>query len=182
MPKSNRLIPVDAALHVMCRGNNKMAILANNEDKVACYFILGKFKAENRVDIFHYCIMNNHLHLILWLSSQSRVSRFMKQVSLAYFQYYRKKYDYYGHLWQGRFKSVIIEKDMHLLQCGKYIELNPVRAGIVTFPEQYEFSSYAHYSQGAKDPLVTCSPVYEGLADSYKARQQGYVKFVRDIK
>ncbi|MDD5518850.1 MAG: transposase [Candidatus Omnitrophota bacterium] len=180
MAKARRDVPVDAAMHIMCRGNNKLAVLSSDEDKVNCYFLLGKFKIENNIDILHYCIMNNHLHIIVWLNSQSNVSRFMKQFSLAYFQCYRRRYGYYGHLWQGRFKSVIIEEDTHALQCGKYIELNPVKAGIVKTPEQYRFSSYGYYSKSSPDQLITANPAYEGLSNSPKERQLYYINFVKE--
>lgn len=104
----------------------------------------------------------------------------MKQLNLCYFNYYKKKYDYSGHLWQGRFKSNIIETDSYLLQCGKYIELNPVRAGIVNLPEEYRFSSYNHYAKGIPDSVVTKNPVYIGLSESSEERRKQYIEFVVD--
>jgi putative transposase len=104
----------------------------------------------------------------------------MKQVNLSYFHYYKKIYSYFGHLWQDRFKSNIIEADSHLLQCGKYIELNPVRAGIVKHPSEYRFSSYNFYAKGIPDSLLIQSPAYCGLSDSEESRQQQYVDFVVD--
>jgi len=104
----------------------------------------------------------------------------MKQVNLTYFHYYRKAYGYFGHFWQDRFNSNIIETDPYLLQCGKYIELNPVRAGIVSHPAQYPYSSYRFYAEGRPDSLITPSPAYLGLTDSAADRQKQYVDFVVD--
>jgi putative transposase len=104
----------------------------------------------------------------------------MKQLNLTYFHYYRKLYGYFGHFWQDRFKSNIIEIDSYLLQCGKYIELNPVRAGMVDHPAQYPFSSYNFYAIGKPDTLITPSPAYLGLSDSSSLRQKQYVDFVVD--
>jgi putative transposase len=104
----------------------------------------------------------------------------MKQVNLSYFNYYRKTYGYSGHLWQGRFKSNLIDTDSYLLQCGKYIELNPVRAGIVNSPDQYRFSSYHYYAKGAFDKLITASPAYQGLSATAAERRQQYIEFVVD--
>lgn len=123
MPRIRRLIPLNAAMHLMCRGNNKQNIFLKDKDKLYYHSLLSKFKEENKVIIFHYCFMNNHIHLIVWLNAHTTLSRFMKQVNLSYFKYFRKSYDYCGHLWQDRFKSNIINTDSYLLQCGKYIEL-----------------------------------------------------------
>ena len=104
----------------------------------------------------------------------------MKQVNLTYFHYYRKRYGYFGHFWQDRFKSNVIEMDNYLLQCGKYIELNPVRAGIVNHPGEYQFSSYNFYAKAKADALVSQSPAYLGLSDFALLRQKQYVDFVID--
>jgi putative transposase len=164
----------------MCRGNNKLPILANNADKRQFYHLLSKFKQENQVDILHYCIMDNHIHLVVWLNQNSNLSRLMKQISLAYYYHYAKKYDYCGHLWQGRFKSIIIKSDSQALQCGKYIELNPVRAGIIAEPGQYSFSSYKYYALGEQDYLITPSPAYQDLSVGHLAKRQIYANFLID--
>ncbi|MFH0738970.1 MAG: transposase [Candidatus Omnitrophota bacterium] len=180
MARIRRLIPPEAAMHIMCRGNNKQVIFNNDESKVRYYWFIRKFKKENNISIFHYCIMNNHLHLVVWLEAESRLSRFMKQLNLCYFNYFSKAYDYCGHLWQGRFKSNLIDTDSYLLQCGKYVELNPVRAGLVDFPEDYHFSSYNHYAKGVRDPIITDDPIYISLANTQDKRRQQYIEFVVD--
>jgi putative transposase len=104
----------------------------------------------------------------------------MKQINLIYFHYYKKLYGYFGHFWQDRFKSSIIEREAYLLQCGKYIELNPVRAGIVSNPGSYPFSSYNFYAKGKPDALISPSPAYLGLSDSTATRQKQYIDFMVD--
>jgi putative transposase len=94
--------------------------------------------------------------------------------------YYRLKYGLVGHLWQGRYKSLIIDTERYLLQCGKYIELNPVRAGYVSYPDQYSFSSYNAYVSDKPDPLVTFSPLYKALGEDSNARQSHYMNIVLD--
>ncbi|MFA5310976.1 MAG: transposase [Candidatus Omnitrophota bacterium] len=179
MPRTRRIIPIEeAALHIVCRGNNRQRIFYDDGDKLKYYALLCELKHENGVDILNYCIMDNHVHSISYLRSENNLSKFMKQVNLSYFHYYKKKYGYCGHLWQNRFRSNIIEYDRYLLQCGKYIELNPVRAGMVNSPGEYLFSSYNYYSNGKPDSLVTTSPVYRGLSDSPSARQKNYINFV----
>jgi putative transposase len=178
MAREKRFFPPETAMHIICRGNNKLPILANSPDKKQYYFILFKFKLINKIDILHYCIMDNHIHLIIWLNNNSRLSRFIKQISLAYYYYYKREYDYCGHLWQGRYRSIIIKSDTQALQCGKYIELNPVRAKIVAKPEQYQFSSYGYYAMGKQDPLVTPSQTYTGLHLNPLIKKQIYSDFV----
>jgi len=178
MPRRGRLIPQDGAMHIMCRGNNKQNIYNQDNDKLYYYSLLLNLKEENKIDINHYCLMNNHNHLIVWLNSQSTLSKFMKQVDLSYFHYYKKSYGYCGHFWQDRFKSSIIDKDTYLVQCGKYIELNPVRTGIVKLPEEYPFSSYRYYSKGLYDSIMTQSPAYMEISDIEEIRRKRYTEFV----
>jgi len=164
----------------MCRGNNKQDIFNNDSDKLHYWRLLNELKEENQINIFHYCIMNNHIHLIVWLFCESKLSKFMKQLNLSYFNYYKKLYGYCGHVWQGRYKSNIIETESYLLQCGKYIELNPVRAGIVNLPSDYAFSSFKHYALGHPDSLISDSPVFLGLAANSCKRRELYIEFTID--
>lgn len=180
MPKIRRVIPIDAAMHLVNRGNNKQYIFDSDADKLRYYQLMLELKEENRITIFHYCLMDNHPHLIVWLKYESRLSKFMKQLSLSYYSYYKKAYGYSGHLWQGRFKSNIIDTDSYLLQCGKYIEINPVRAGMVNSPAEYIFSSYNFYAYGKPDSLLTPSPAYLALSDSPEMRRKYYIEFVVD--
>ena len=180
MPRSKRIVPLDAALHVICRGNNRQNVFHSDSDKLRYYTLIKELKDEAIISAYHYCLMDNHIHLILRLNQESKLSKFMKQLNLTYFHYYRKIYGYFGHFWQDRFKSNIIEMDSYLLQCGKYIELNPVRAGIVSHPAEYPFSSYNFYAKGKPDALITPSPAYLGFSDSAALRKQQYIDFVVD--
>ena len=181
MPRNKRFIPAsDAALHIITRGNNRYYLFANDEDKAYYLSALKELKEENKIDIFHYCLMNNHVHLVVWVRAQHTLSKCIKQINLRYFNYYRKIYGYTGCLWQRRFKSNLIDTDTYLLQCGKYIELNPVRAKIVSMPEEYRFSSYGYYAYGKLDTLITPNPTYLGLSISEEKRKEQYIAFVVD--
>jgi putative transposase len=180
MSRAKRIIPHEGAMHIMCRGNNKQAILTEYQDKWMYYSLLKKYKDENSVNIYHYCILNNHVHLIIKLNPQSHLSRFMKQVNLSYFLYYKNIYGYWGHIWQNRFKSNLIDSDLYLLQCGKYIELNPVRAGIVRSPNMYTFSSYKYYANGKPDSILSADPLYLELSSCPKKRKALFIKYVLD--
>ncbi|MFA6358239.1 MAG: transposase [Candidatus Omnitrophota bacterium] len=178
MPRTKRLVPTDLPMHIMSRSNNKQVIFNSDTDKLRYYSLLLNLKNENMVDILHYCIMDNHTHLLIMPNSQTKLGRFMKQVNLSYSKYFKTLNDYSGHLWQGRFKSNIIDTDSYLLQCGKYIELNPIRAGIVRFPQDYKFSSYNYYAAGTNDKLITASPTYLALAESTSRRRDNYINFL----
>jgi len=164
-------------MHIMCRGNNKQVVFKSTDDKRYYYYLIRELKQENKITIYHYCIMNNHVHLLVWVNTQSNISRFMQQISLAYFRYYQKTYKYCGHLWQGRFKSNIINTDCYLLQCGKYIELNPVRAGLVVNADEYEFSSYNFYAKNSTDFVVTPNPLYIQLHKRKEERTGEYANY-----
>lgn len=178
MPRSHRPIPPDGCLHIMCRGNNKQLIFNSDEDFQYYCEQLCELKEENQIEIYHYCLMSNHVHLIARIRAGSTLPKYMKQVNLSYFYYFKRQHAYSGHLWQGRYKSCIIEKNNYLLQCGKYIELNPVRAGIVKSPEQYKYSSFEYYSKGTPDKLLIENPLYRELGSTEKRRREVYIDFV----
>ncbi|MFH1640712.1 MAG: transposase [Candidatus Omnitrophota bacterium] len=181
MPRTKRFIPPgDAALHIRARGNNRLYLFQEDSDKAHYLRVIQELKEENKIDIFHYSLMSNHAHMIVWLEQAHNLSRFMKQLQLRYFNYYKSTYGYAGHLWQGRFKSSLIDTDAYLMQCGKYIELNPVRAGLVARPEDYAFSSYRYYAYGSNDALITPNPAYLGLSDRAEERRKQYIAFVVD--
>jgi putative transposase len=104
----------------------------------------------------------------------------MKKVNLAYYYFFKRKYDWVGHLWQGRFKSRPVGKDQYFIQCGKYIELNPVKAGLVSDPGAYTFSSYRHYTEGFKDKLITDDFIYLSLGKDSQERGIKYHELVID--
>jgi putative transposase len=180
MPRPRRVIPEEFPLHIIVRGNNRKVIFPKDEDKLCYLRLLLKHKVSHNVDIYHYCVMNNHLHLLLQSRRTDVFSAFMKKVNLSYFFYFNDKYGYVGHLFQNRFRSHIVDNDSYMLQCGKYIELNPVRAGIVVAPELYPFSSYHAYYLGGNNPLLTPDPLYLALSNGNEGRRGLYREFIID--
>ncbi|MFA5089395.1 MAG: transposase, partial [Candidatus Omnitrophota bacterium] len=141
---------------------------------------IAEYKKEERINIAHYCLMPNHVHFLVKVTPESDLANFMKRLNLSYFFHYRRKRAYVGHLWQGRFKSKLIEKDDYFIQCGKYIELNPVRKGLCTLPEEYAFSSYEYYAYGKKDILLDENPLYSDFGKTAQERQASYRKMITD--
>ncbi|MCM8763314.1 MAG: transposase [Candidatus Omnitrophica bacterium] len=178
MPRAARTLPQSGYLHVICRGNNHKKIFYSQSDFRIFYKIAYALKLEEGIKILHYCFMPNHVHFLIGLTKKSQLARFMKRLCLKYFYSYQRKYAYSGHLWHSRFKSKIIEDDAYFIQCGKYIELNPVRASLVKQPQDYLFSSYRYYAQGTQDKLIDTDPFYLTLADTPEERQQHYQKTI----
>lgn len=164
----------------MVRGNNKMSVFHDAEDYRTYLECIDRFKGEHPFDLYHYTLMPNHVHLLVQTGAADAFAIFMKQLALAYFHWYRKRYGWTGHLWQGRYKSQPVGKDSYFLQCGKYIELNAPRAGLVRDPGDWPWTSYHHYASGRPDPLITDDPFYETIGNSAEARQQAYASLVVD--
>jgi len=176
MPRIFRILPEEGVLHLLTRGNNRQQIFKDDVDYKVYLKFLKVYKQENNIVIYHHCLMPNHVHSIVAINPKSTLSRFMKQLNLAYFQYFGKRYNYCGHLWQGRFKSLIISKDEYLIACGRYIELNPVKARLVKEPKNYGWSSYNFYAYGIKDNITTHNPVYFDWGKAEVIRQNNYRK------
>jgi len=123
--------------------------------------------------------MTNHVHLLMTGKQQDSLSNFMKYLGQRYVQYINKGYKRSGTLWEGRFKSCLIDADEYLLECQRYIELNPVRADMVEHPADYRWSSYRSNGQGQFNSLIKPHEVYESLARDQQARQHNYRELFR---
>jgi putative transposase len=182
MPRIARLAPPKVIYHALTRGNNRQDIFKDREDFVKYMELLLTYKERYRFRLYHYVLMSNHVHLVLEpIDGGGSLSQIMKGLNLSYAQYYKKKYDYQGHFWQDRFKSIIISKDNYLLACGSYVELNPVRAGIVRNPGHYKWSSYRSYAYGDSNQLLDQNPIYLALSRYKKKRMAKYREFVRSM-
>jgi len=162
----------------MTRGNNRHSVFESAADYYYYLDLIGKYKTEHPFDLYHYCLMPNHTHFLVKTNRATDFSTFMKRLNLAYFHHYRKNYDWVGHFWQDRFKSQFVGKDVYFIQCGKYIELNPVRAHLVEKPEEYPYSSYAFYSHGKRNRLITTDMFYEEMGQIDTDWQNNYQKLV----
>ena len=142
MPRPPRTYIDYACYHIITRGNRRQNIFKCNDDHVKYLAILKKAKRKYKILLYAYCLMPNHVHLLIEPEEASRISKFMHWLSLGYTMYFNMRYGKDGHLWQGRFKGKPILKGDYLIHCASYIEGNPVRANIVTDMAGYEWSSY----------------------------------------
>ncbi|MDP3093651.1 MAG: transposase [bacterium] len=176
MPRLPRFLLFQSCYHIITRGNNKNVIFREKEDYLYFLNLIKKYKKEHPFDLYHYCLMPNHVHLLIQTNKSTDFSVLMKKLNLSYYHYFRKKYGWTGHFWQNRFKNKPVGKDEYFIQCGKYIELNPVRANITKKPQEYPYSSYGYYAQGKENELLTDDSFYQGLGKDKKERQINYQK------
>jgi len=178
MPRSARIIPEEGYFHVITRGNNGQKVFREHEDYVRYLQLFAEVRRSHPFNLYHYCLMQNHVHLLLETVKGSALSVLMKKINLKYFFYYRQKYGYAGHFWQDRYKSLLIGKDAYLLVCAAYIELNPVRGGIVEEPGNYPYSSFNYYSRGQRCDLLKHNPLYVDFGVNEEQRRRGYAAYV----
>ena len=178
MSRIPRLLVDNACYHVLCRGNNRAEVFHQESDRQRYGQLLLEHFTEQRVALYHYCLMPNHVHFVVCPATGTGLRQAMHQLNLMYAQHLHRHYGHVGHVWQDRFKSLLIADDAYLLQCGVYIELNPVRAGLVAAPSRYAWSSYNAYAHGRRDPLVTPSPTYHALGPTPSARQASYQRLI----
>lgn len=154
MPRCARIIPHQAMLHIIGRGNNKIHLFKNPDNFTQFRRTILRFISGLPIFIHNYVFMQTHIHILAWIDNTGVLASLMKRIAVSYNHYYRRQYDFYGHLWRGRFRTVVVEGDHHWAACGRYIELNPVRAQICKRPEIYPWSSYHYYAFGKEDPLL----------------------------
>lgn len=174
MPRAGRIHIEGGIFHIMARGNNKQPVFHDERDFIVYKETLSRLKDEQPFKLYHYCLMTNHVHMVIETNKNTELSKLMKRINLSYYQHYKKRYGYSGHFWQDRFKSLLIEKDQYLSACGFYIERNPVRAKMVKLPGQYSYSSYACYAFGKDDSLLDKDPCYEILGKNGPQRRSEY--------
>ena len=182
MPRKDRSETVyDGSVHhVVQRGINKSSIFKKNEDYACFKEIVKRYLAGREVNIYNYCLMPNHIHMLIYVRQSPQLSKFMQAVSLAYGAYYRKVYKYTGYFWKGRFKNFNIEKDSYLLECARYIERNPLRTRhkMVEDVGLYRWSSYNFYVSGTNDDIVTTNPLYKDFGKEIAERQNRYKEYI----
>jgi putative transposase len=158
MPHALRIQEPNLLFHVLNRGNEKHEVFRSIADFNYAKSLIQKYKPPFAISLYFYVLMPNHVHFILETAKSKGISGFMHDFSLAYAHYYRKMYEGVGHVWQSRYKAKFLEKDSYLLQCGQYIEENPVRAGLVEKPEDYPWSSCRAHKFGIFDPILDPCP------------------------
>ena len=142
MNRSLRIHYPGLIYYVINRGNNRQAIFLEDEDYERYLGVLYRFKKAYEFKLFAYCLMTNHVHLLIKVSEKGNISKIMQSITLAHTKHYHHKYRTSGHVWQGRFRSPIVSNDEYMIEVMSYIEKNPVKAKMVRSVEDYRWSSY----------------------------------------
>ncbi len=178
MPRKPRLLTDDGIYHVIARANNRRFIFKWKDDFLVFKDLLKQAGERHPFKLYHYCLMSNHIHLLLSPPKAGDLPIAMKRLLSGYTWYYRREHRHRGHLWEGRYKNLLIEKESYMLQCGAYIERNPLRAGMVGRLRDYPWSSYPHYAEGLKDDLLDEDPCYASFGATDTERRRRYEHFV----
>lgn len=163
--------------HVIARGNARQDIFHSREDQQKFISLLDKAKHRLGFYLYAYCLMTNHLHLLIERRSET-VGRIMQRVLTGYSQYYNKRYHKVGHLFQGRHKSILCQSDRYLAKLVRYIHLNPVRANMVATPDEYDFSSHRAYLGVEPYGVVDVDPVLRRFGPHKRKAHERYAAFM----
>ena len=171
MPRRPRSDLTGFPLHLIQRGNNRLACFFSANDHVAYLHWLDRYARRLGVALHAWVLMSNHVHLLLTPPSPAQASRLMQALGRRYVRYVNHTYRRSGTLWEGRFRACAVHAEDYLLSCMRYIELNPVRAGMVADPGDYRWSSYRQNGLGLADTMLTEHPLYTDLGETSPSRQ-----------
>ena len=177
MPRPLRPIDDGLVYHVISRGNNRRSVLHGDGDYLAFLQAVADLKERKPFELYGYCLLGNHIHLLL-RPRKGSISRILQSLLVSHTQRYHRLHRSSGHVWQGRFKSPVIQDDEHLLTVLRYIEANPLRANLVEKAGDYRWSSFACHGGGSSDPLLDPVPAYEALGAGPASRQRRWSAYV----
>ena len=176
MPRQARFDVTDLPQHVVQRGNNRQPCFHSESDFRIYLNYLRHACEDHDCHVHAFVLMTNHVHLLVTQSRLHGLSKMMQSLGRRYVKYFNAIHLRTGTLWEGRYKASLVSDDCHLLACYRYIELNPVRAGIVRHPREYRWSSYRCNSEGLADRLVAEHETYLSLGNDAETRRHRYRK------
>jgi putative transposase len=178
MPRLPRPIADDLLYHALNRGNNRATVFFSPDDYRQFLHALARTQQRYPFRLYGYCLMSNHFHLLVAPDPGQSISRILQSLTVTHTWHYHQAHASSGHVWQGRFKSPVIQADDHALTVLRYIEANPLRAGLVADLADYSWSSYPCHGLGRPDPLVTELPGWQTLGRTDTARQVRWREWV----
>jgi putative transposase len=174
MARALRLQIAGTTQHVIQRGNNRIEIFRSQSDFTFFLSALHILCARYLLDVHAYALMTNHFHLLVTARTATSVSATMRAIGPKYVRYFNRKYTRTGTLYEGRYRSCVIDSDAYWWTCMRYVELNPLRAGLVSQPDAYKWSSYSANALGTANDLIVPHPLYLSLGQSPLNRQQSW--------
>ena len=178
MARLPRLSLAGHAHHVIQRGNNRQPIFSDAIDRQTMLDLLEEHARKMEVALHAYVLMDNHFHLLVTPATNDALPRLMQAVGRRYVRYFNDRTQRTGTLWEGRYRSTLVQSESYLLTCMAYLDLNPVRAGIVQSPSEFPWSSHGHYIGQRSDKLITPHPLAWELGNTPFAREAAYAKLV----
>lgn len=174
MARQPRLVLPGVAIHAIQRGNNRGSCFRAASDRALYLSFLREFSKKFGCLVHAYCLMPNHVHLLMTPASGEACGAMMRDLGQRYVRHFNRRYGRTGTLWEGRFRSCVTDSAHYVLACYRYIELNPVRAGIAAHPEGYEWSSHSINIGRGTDGLITPHIEFLALGNDADARHRAY--------
>lgn len=179
MSRKPRFVLPGVPQHVIQRGNNREPCFYSNDDYVRYLEDLHDAAVKNNAVVHAYVLMTNHVHLLVTPAQPHSIAHMMQDLGRKYVRYINHTYQRSGTLWEGRYKASLVDSEAYLLICMRYIEVNPVRAGMVEHPGEYRWSSYTKNAQGDDNELINHHPVYDSLGKNSDERFYAYRELFR---
>jgi len=181
MPRKTRFFVPEVPVHIVQRGNNRQPVFFRDADRR--HYLRWLSEAAERFDcrIHAYVLMTNDVHLLATPARQDSVSRMLQQLGRLYVPYVNRTQRRSGTLWEGRYRASLVQAETYLLTCYRYIELNPVRAGMVQTPGEYPWSSFRCNALGASDPLIIPHPLYLAIDRKPERRRESYRSLCQSV-
>jgi putative transposase len=176
MPRQARLVLPGVALHIVQRGNNRADCFRRDGDYMLYLLHLRELSGEFDCRVHAYCLMTNHVHMLITPSSAEACTALMRNLGQRYVQCFNRAYQRTGTLWEGRYRSCVVESAQYVLACYRYIEQNPVRARMVDSPGAYAWSSYRANTGAIADPMVAPHIEYLALGAAQETRHRAYTE------
>jgi len=178
MARLPRIVVPNQPLHIMHRGNNRQDIFESEDDLTRIKEDIEHSLLKSGCSLHAYVIMTNHLHLLVTPKDKEQLTVFMQSMASRYVRYFNAKNKRTGTIWEGRFKSCLVDSEHYLFALYKYIEMNPVRAGMVMELADYKWSSYAHNALGKADRLISEHQLYKALGDDVQRRYKNIKRYL----
>jgi len=178
MARLPRLTVAGYPHHIIQRGNNRQAIVRSDADRECLLELMAENARKHQVAFNAYVLMDNHFHLLLTPETAEGVPLMMQAVGRRYVRYFNDLHGRTGTLWEGRYRSTLVQTERYLLACMVYMDLNPVRAGMVAEARQHPWSSHRHYIGQVSDRRLSPPSVYWGLGNTPFAREAAYTELV----
>lgn len=179
MARKPRIEYEGAFYHVITRGNQRQKIFTDEKDYSKYFEILARYKSQYKYRLYAYVLMNNHVHLLIE-TKDIPLSKIQQGINQSYTIYFNKKYNTVGHLFQGRYKAILCDKEAYLLSLIKYIHLNPVSAGTVKEPDEYRWSSHINYTGREKGGIIDIDQVLRMFSEDKTKARRLYRAYIND--